>query len=208
MAPNDSAPPPPCNVGHSRVGRGASSLRCKLRLGICSGKLLRKRGNAGIALCDGRGLRGELCVLGSELPGLLFQGCLLGCKRLALLLDGSLLRGDLRLERDDLVCRKTCSWRCSSLGRGLARKLLGSVARGNGLVCTLLGSLGALFGSLELLTQIIDLLLGCAGPTVRDWHAAVARIIRCLHAVQGACDDSSLGDVFAMREIINHRHVV
>ena len=177
-----------------------------MSLGICRAKLLAERGDAGVALGELRLLRGNLRLLGSQ--------------RLGLLLDAGFLLGDELLETLELACigsgsdlrnsrREAC---LGLLGRELRRGVAGlglcCIAGQDSIVCTLLCSLGALLRGLQLVLEIVDLLLGGSGAGTGDGHSAIARVVRCLHAIQGACDDSRLGDVFALREIINHRHVL
>ena len=85
---------------------------------------------------------------------------------------------------------------------------LGGIASQNGVVRTLLCGLRALLRLLQLILKIVEFLLGNTRTGISDGHSVVTRVVRCLHAIQGAGDDSRFGDVFAMREIINHRHVL
>ena len=133
----------------------------------------------------------------------------LGCQRLGLLLEAGLLLGDELFETIELGGIGSGSdlrngSRKAGLGllgrelrRGVAGLRLCSVAGHDGIVGTLLCSLRALLRLLQLILEIVDLLLGGSGTGTGDGHSAVTRIVRCLHAIQGARDDGRLGDVFA-----------
>lgn len=166
-----------------------------MSLGVCRTELLAKRRDARITLC-------KLGLLGCDLG-------LLGCQRLGLLLEAGFLLGDELLETIELGGIGSGSdlrngSRKAGLGllgrelrRGVAGLRLCGVAGHDGIVGTLLCSLRALLRLLQLVLEIVDLLLGGSGTGTGDGHSAVTRILRCLHAIQGARDDGRLGDVFA-----------
>lgn len=171
----------------------------QLSLGICRTELLAQRRDASVALGN---LRLLCCDLG-----------FLGGKRLCLLFEACLLLGNQCLEALDLVVRNGVD--CGNDGgcnacirHRFASLRLGGIASQNGIVRTLLCGLRALLRLLQLILKIVEFLLGNTRAGISDGHSVVARVVRCLHAIQGAGDDSRLGDVFAMREIINHRHVL